>query len=548
MTRLKNMLLSAALAALLVLSGCSAASSSASSGAASSPECTLRVGTTASADGFNAMTENGSFGKLNYTGLCAAPFVTTDEKGEVQPYMMTSWEISDDKNTLTATFATDKGVTWHDGEPVTIDDVLFTFNYQIQKKSGYCTGLTGVEKIDDTTAKLTFEDGKAFNALNSMANFVKLSPKHVWEKVEGDYKEYQGEDASIGCGPFRMAGYDPEAQVITYQSVGEYFMGTPAFDKVSVRTYDSHDALVMAIRTGEIDAMYDYSNSLSATMAPSVTGVENLNPGMSDNPGNYQLVFGFNQKPTSDLAFRKAVRSALDYELLRTSIGGEDGQIPSTGIVAPPNKGFDPSLPKLSQNQETARAILEEAGYLDQDGDGFRELPDGSKMNVLITPQYNKTRQPLYLRIAEILKANLEEVGIRTTLDEESVRNADHATQVRKEGTYQLYIGYTSPGVAMYDTAFMYIIQNDSNPWGTCTLPAFVAAYEAKQQGRSYEEYGAAMKDLQAIADQEVIGLALCWDKAYFPYRTDRFEGFTNIPGWGVINNKTWFSVHPKNA
>ena len=242
------------------------------------------------------------------------------------------------------------------------------------------------------------------------------------------------------------------------------------------------------------------------------------------------------------------MRSALDYELLRTSIGGEDGQIPGTGIVAPPNKGFDPSLPKLSQDQEAAKAILEEGGYLDKDGDGFRELPDGSEMNVLITPQYNKTRQPLYLRIAEILKANLEEVGIRTTLDEESVRNADHATQVRKEGTYQLYIGYTSPGVAMYDTAFMYIIQNDSNPWGTCTLPAFVAAYEAKQQGRSYEEYSAAMKDLQAIADQEVIGLALCWDKAYFPYRTDRFEGFTNIPGWGVINNKTWFSVRPKNA
>ena len=162
MMHLKNMLLSAALAALLVTAGCSAASTGTPSGAGGSSELTLRVGTTASADGFNAMTENGSFGKLNYTGLCAAPFVTTDEKGEVQPYMMTSWEISDDKNTLTATFATDKGVTWHDGEPVTMDDVLFTFRYQIQKKSGYCTGLTAVEKIDDTTAKLTFEDGKAF--------------------------------------------------------------------------------------------------------------------------------------------------------------------------------------------------------------------------------------------------------------------------------------------------------------------------------------------------------------------------------------------------
>ena len=72
-----------------------------------------------------------------------------------------------------------------------------------------------------------------------------------------------------------------------------------------------------------------------------------------------------------------------------------------------------------------------------------------------------------------------------------------------------------------------------------------MAAYEEKQQGKTYEEYNAAMKKLQSIADQQVIGLALCWDKAYFPYRTDRFEGWENFPGWGVINWKTWFNAKP---
>ena len=146
-------------------------------------------------------------------------------------------------------------------------------------------------------------------------------------------------------------------------------------------------------------------------------------------------------------------------------------------------------------------------------------MPDGSELNVLITPQYNKTRQALYLRIAEVLKTNLEAVGVQTTLDEESVRNSDHATEVRKQGTYELYIGYTSPGVAMYDTAFMYIIgDNGNNPWGTCLIPEFVAAYEAKKTAGSYEEYNAAMKELQAIADEQVVGLALGWDVLPLPY------------------------------
>lgn len=514
-------------------------------------ETILRIGTTSSVDGFNAMTENGAFGTVNYTGICAAPFVATDEKGIVQPYMMTSWEISDDKNTMTATFATDKGVKWHDGTPVTMEDVIFTFEYLIEQQSGYCPGLSGVEKIDDTTAKLTFEDGKAFTTLNSMANFVKLCPKHIWEKVDGEYMEYQGEDASVGCGPFKLVDYDEDAQMMTYVSMGEYFLGDPNFDKVTVKTYDSQDSLVMAIRNNEIDAMYAYASPLNATMAPSITNEKNLDAGMSDNPANYQLMFGFNQEPTKDLEFRKAVRCALDYELLRTSIGGENGEIPGTGIIPPSNKGFDDSLPKLEQNVEEAKKILEEAGYKDVNGDGFRELPDGSEMNLVITPKYNEARMPLLLLIAEILKTNLAAVGVQTTLDEESVRNSDYNDEVSHGGEYVLYIDYVGPGVAMYDTAFMHILGDDgtnpwvSNPWGTCTLPEFLEAYGEKQMGKNYEEYNAAVKKLQAIADEQVIALALCWDKAYFPYRTDKFEGWTNIPGWGVINYKTWSEVKP---
>ena len=491
--------------------------------------------------------ESGSFGRMNYNAFCAGTWLVRDENNEMQPNLMTSWEILDKGSTIRATFATDQGITWHDGEPFTIDDVIFTVDLMNNKlKSGYLSKITGVEKVDDTTVDFQVADGAAYFTLGNSAVFVRMYPKHIWEGIE-DPSGYTGEDAVIGCGPYKLVQVDEEAQTMHYEAVGETYMGRAlTVRSVTVRSYDSQDALVMALRSGEVDAMYDYSNSLNATMVDSITGVEGLDPGMSDNPGNYQLVFGFNEQPTDDLIFRKAVRAALDYELLRVTIGGEDGQIPHAGIVAPPNKGFDGSLPELAQDVDEANALLDEGGYVDADGDGWRDMPDGSELNVLITPQYNKTRQALYLRIAEVLKTNLEAVGVQTTMDEESVRNSDHATEVRKQGTYELYIGYTSPGVAMYDTAFMYMIgDNDNNRWGTCLLPEFVAAYEAKKTAGSYEAYNAAMKELQALADEQVVGLALCWDKAYFPYRTDHYEGWTNFPGWGVINYKTWFSTRP---
>ena len=555
MKRLASFLLASALA--LTAAGC-AGQNPAASTQSGPPEAVesgkssvayveeLRIGTTAAIDGANVMTENGIFGKLNYNAVVTAPFVVTDENGKVQPFFMTGWELSGDLNTITATFATDQGLTWHDGEPVTMDDVVFTFQYLIDRKSSYCSGLTGVEAVNETTATLTLTDGKAFTMLNSMANFVTLRPEHVWSKVEGEYAEYTGEDAAIGCGPYKLTGVDEEAQSMTLEAVSDTYMGQElTVRKLTVRTYDSHDALVMALRSGEVDAMYDYSNPISPTMLPSISGVDGVDPGRGMNMGLFEILFGFHKQPTDDLEFRRAVRYALNYELLATTIGGEDGQVPGEGIISPAGIGYDDSLPKLVQDQEQAKAILEAAGYIDTDGDGWRERPDGTPMDVLVTPQYNATKAALYQRIAEIIVTNLGEVGVKCTLDEESIRNSDHEQQLRDDGAYEIYICYATQGVSFYKTPFLYMFNDDLSMWGTCDLEDFDQAYNDMLNAQGDEDYVAKVKELQRIASEEVIGIALCWDTAYYPYRTDKYEGWTNFPGWGVINCETWYNLHP---
>ena len=505
----------------------------------------LRIGTTKPADTFNIMVENGSYGKMSYNGFCAAPFLVPDAEGHIQPFIMTDWEISDDQNSMIATFATDQGILWHDGQPLTMDDILFTFDFMINvKKSTYVKNLLSVEKVDDRTAKFTFENNAAFGVLNNMALSVYVYPKHIWEDVE-DYTNYAEADAAIGCGPYKLTDIDQEAQVVTYEAMGETYLGRElTVKKVVVRSYDSHDALVMALKTGEVDAMYDYSNALDASMKPAVTGVENLDPGMSVNPGNFQMVFGFNVAPTNDIAFRRAVAAALDYTLLAGTIGGEDGEVANVGIISPANKGFNAALPMNQQDVDAARTILEEAGYVDVDGDGIRENPQGEAMSVLVTPQYNATRSALYLRIAEIVIQNLQEVGINAILDEESVRNSDHYNEFNKSGMIEIGIGYTSPGVAQFRSAYAYMTAGSLQ--GTCALPELVEAYNAMVGCSSYEEYNENMAKLQAVNAEQVVGIALCWDKAYFPYRTDKYEGWVNFPGFGVINNQTWYTLHTR--
>nr|WP_312579918.1 ABC transporter substrate-binding protein [Sedimentibacter sp.] len=479
----------------------------------------LKIGTTKPNDSFSTMVENGAFGKMGYNSFVMAPFIELDENYELQPNIMKTWEISDDLKSVTATFAVDEGIMWHDGEPLTIEDIVFTFEYNMNvRKSSYIKQLSSVEKIDEKTLKFSFEEPAAFNWLNSIARFFYVQPKHVWENIDNP-KEYTGEDAAIGCGPYKFVSYDKDAQTSYYEAVDNYFKGDITVKSVSVKTYDSHDSLIMALKNGDIDAMYDYSNSLDAVKAASVINVENVDSGMSDNTGNYQLVFGFRKNPTDDLSFRQAVTAALDYNILSVTIGGEYGEIPGTGIIAPPNKGFDATLPKLQQDVEKSSKILDEGGYLDIDGDGYRENTDGKPMDVSIVPQYNATRQALYLRIAEVIIQNLDAVGIKAHIDSDSVNNVEYNDKIKNEASYELFIGYTSPGMAAYDSAFGYIADNSiTGQWGSCNIPEFIEAYQKMKLSSNYDEYKENIKELQRLTGENAIALALCWDKAFFPF------------------------------
>lgn len=500
---MKKQALSLFLAGALALSlfGCSA-QPAAESAPQSSPAETagsssagvveeLHLGTTAANDTFTTFVESGAFGKMCYNSFVTAPFWQTGPNGEVEPFLVTDWTVSEDSTTITCDLALNQGITWHDGEPLTMDDVLFTFDYNINvRKSSYSSYVDHAEQVDEDTIKVVLKEPGAYQWLKLVAGYFYVQPKHIWENIDAP-KDYRGEDVVIGCGPYRFVSLDEDAQTSYYEAVSDTYLGREVtVKKVSLRSFDSNDALVMALRNGEIDAMYSYASPIPATMASSITGVEHVEPGMSDNTGSYMIMFGFRKGPTDDLNFRKAVTLSLDYELLAAAIGGEDAQVPG-GVIAPPNLGYDETLPKLEQNLEAAKAALDEGGYLDVDGDGYREMPDGSPMDILVSPQNSSTRREIYLRIAEVMVQNL-----------------------------------------------------DGN-WGTCDLPEFVEAYETRRQASDEKAYIEGTKLLQQINAEQYIGEALCWDKAYFPYRTDKYEGWTNYPGWGVINCETWYSLRP---
>ena len=140
-----------------------------------------------------------------------------------------SWESSDDG--LEWTFHLREGVTWHDGEPFTADDVVFTTDYIKGKasispigSSWYNTGvINSVEALDDYTVVITLNYPYA-PFMQQVAAVIPIMPKHIWEDVE-DPSKYMEDEAAIGTGPFILEDYDTDQQSYKYTANKDYFLG-----------------------------------------------------------------------------------------------------------------------------------------------------------------------------------------------------------------------------------------------------------------------------------------------------------------------------------
>lgn len=514
----------------------------------------LVIGTTMANNTFNIVGQADAFGRTNYVNFCRANWVYEAADGSLQPFFFTSFEISEDGTTLDFTYPTT--AVWSDGEKVTWDDIDFTFRFlKDTAKNTSFVNLVSVEQTGEGSGRVTFSGPDVYGWLSGTAMMQGVLPKHVWEKFEGsdEYKNYNEPDAAVGCGPYKLVSYDVDAQVSYYEAIPENdYHGEITVDSVTIKTYADQTAIMMALNAGEIDCYYAYSTPIDATLIDLIAD-DAVDSGESVYAGEDQITFGMTRPAGSDYQFRLAVTKAMDWNLLTDVIGGGYGEVPRAGIISPTCNGYLDGLPQFQQDTAEAEKILDEAGYKDVNGDGFREFPDGSEMKILIVPQYSK-KMDLRNRIAEVLIDNLKAVGVNAYVDQEIIVSSEIWESNIQDGNYDIAIGYTTAGVARHTSAFRYYVyepkpgteRSASWLWGTYTDPTFNETVWRMLNASSQEEYVSCIQWLQQEAADTLFGCALSWTSCFYPYRTDKYEGWYNRPSWGVVNDELWFTLTSK--
>ncbi|AEI44024.1 peptide-binding protein [Paenibacillus mucilaginosus] len=315
--------------------------------------------------------------------------------------------FSEDKKEMTVKIRTDAKYT--DGQPVTADDVVFTYNVALSPdykgpRKGVFEQLAKVEKVDEATIKFTFKQPFA-SFIDLMA--YNILPKHILgETPVKDMDKAPFIKQPVGSGPYKLEEWK-QGQYLRLVRNENYYGGKPAVEKVTVKIIPDANSIMAQLQTGEVNASTVPADNLAVIEQYAKTsGKIKLQKGIKSST---YLYVAWNL--TNPLFQDKKVRQALTMAIDRQGIvdGVQEGQGVIVHSQTPPTYwSYTENVPKFPFDAEKAKAMLAEAGWKDSDGDTILDK-DGKKFEFeMQVNQGNKVRE----KAVTVIQQQLKKIGI----------------------------------------------------------------------------------------------------------------------------------------
>jgi peptide/nickel transport system substrate-binding protein len=391
---------------------------------------------------FNPITANEA-SSLDITRFMFWPLLNYDVPTQtVKPAVAVAWTNSPDGKTWTFTLR--KNLRWSDGEPLTADDVVFTWNDLIYNpkidnvtRDPFIIGGKEfkVTKVDDLTVQVVTPEIYA-PFLPEFGASVPIMPKHILAKsvADGTFTSTYGVDSNpsqiVGSGPFRLKDFKPAQYTLLernpyFLEVDQKGQRLPYFDAVVFTVVPDMNALSLRFLSGESDVddtvlAYEYDEFKKESAKGKF---DLLEPGI----GLEMSFFWFNENTNVDASgkphvdpiklkwfrntkFRQAISYVLDRDAIIQSIFSGRA-IPAYGFETPGDKKwFNPDIQKYPYNPAKSLELLKEIGIEKRNGDDFLTDADGNKIEfVLNTNTGNGARE----KAAVFIQSDLQKIGIK---------------------------------------------------------------------------------------------------------------------------------------
>lgn len=424
----------AALAGALVLGGAACGDTSVTDAPEAGPgeeRVTLRVAAISQSGGYPT-----PYGAIRGPGRLVSTYLFDtlafpDVTGEPKPWLAQSWESSPDGKTWTFTLR--DNVKFHDGKPLTSDDVVFTFDYNLTGPGSQAGAATNVDYIDSvrapdpTTVVITLKNARP-SFLNDIAGTFgfAIMPKHIWSAVT-DPARFRGPKALIGSGPYKLEKFDLSTNSFNFVANEDFFLGPAKVKQLQIVPVSDD---LLALERGEVDAARVSNSVIPKAQYEALAKKFKV----LTAPGEFNLALFFNPLkgfPYNEKAFRQGVAYGLDREDMIERLLGGRGVPGPAGALGPGNPFLNRDLPDYALDKEKSGSLLESVGLVDKNGDGLRDRPDGSPFTIPLSVASSDNQA------AQLTKEYLKAVGLNVEL---SVVDQQTSDDRGASGDYEMAI------------------------------------------------------------------------------------------------------------
>lgn len=368
-------------------------------------------------------------GDRDIARLVFSSLFTYSGEGRFEPDAAEGLEISTDGKVYTVELK--KNIYWHDGGQLTADDVIFTVKtiqnalYKSPRRANW-QGVE-VEKVDTYTLR--------FNLRSPYAPFIEnltlgILPKHLWEGIGPEQALLHELNLKpIGSGPYKFGNLRQakDGSITSYElrQNPNYYGEGPWLKKIIFVFFKSEEEMLAAWQKERIDGFGPFPASRSKDLARETIKIM---------PITMPRLFGlfFNEKKDESLA-DKNVRQAIAHALNKKEIAANvpsSGAIPVDSILPLGSPGYTNEITKYPYDPEKSRALLESAGWKDENGDGVREkvLKKGGKTEIIpLSLSLTTSDWPDLLKTAAAVQAALREIGIEIVIQKYSLSELESA-------------------------------------------------------------------------------------------------------------------------
>jgi len=323
--------------------------------------------------------------------------VKLDASKQIVPDLATEWNVSDDGTVIS--FKLREDAKWHDGEPLTSEDVKYTFDTIKANTSYYFSTRLAIVDSIDTPDEYTV----MFNMNKADVSFIAdlgwyatfILPKHIYNNGQA-WEDNLASKNPIGSGPFKFSEYK-QGESTTIVANPDYHAGAPKLNKIIFSIIPDEATAVQALLNGEIDVF----EAVPTANVEEIEANGNIRLALNEYPSPMRILFNLKNKKVEDLEVRKAIATAINREEISEKIfngvqKSEYSFYPSLIEWASNSKDIAPAF-----NIEAAKKILEDAGYT-QDANGY--YITGITIDVFEGFGYPDT--------AKLMEATLKQAGI----------------------------------------------------------------------------------------------------------------------------------------